>query len=509
MLSFGFEAFLQQLLVLETQNVPASNLGTASLLTPTSYDASLARVGHNTGGSELVLAASIGAYGGASGAVPVPFCPSGNCTWPEYNTLAMCTACEDVTSQVDIAGTAFSDSTDFNEVISDYLRNANASSSSSGTFNATFRMPTGNSPSIDFPYTLRGVNPVTWSLTRPRRYTWSLNIDPTSDSQWTSNWQNDTIADIPTPLFAMGFLDMDLDASHSRLTLNRALSCALTPCVRTQHTVMQSWVLSPNTTRTDYGRIEIDAPQPDGTVTSGFRARVNGTDFELVDRGTGNIDGSANDFVRSLRIVLEGNSTYMREGVFYGGGADDGSFDYEATAFTQTSSPWSSIGQQAIDGAGGDFERVLEQVARAVSGKMQELKQDERVLGTVLRSEVIVRVRWAWLAFPVGLVLAGLGGLLGTVLATRRGGLPIWKDSMLPLVLRAEGAGGHGLKSGDGNAASEIAREAEQEQVHLVRVRVREGSDEGKPLWLFESSSGRQGKELQSLSTTEDIGIAR
>lgn len=506
MLAFGFEPFLQQLLVLESENIPVYDSGVASILTPTSYDASLARVGKATGGSELVLAASIGAYGGANGAVPPPYCLSGNCTWPDHNTLAMCSVCEDVTTQVNIDGIAFSSDTNFNNIIAAYSENANSSTSSQRTYNATISLPIGTSPTIDFPLQMTGANPVTWSLTRPRRYTWSLNIDPTPDSYWTDQWQNETFAGVSSPLYAMGYLDIDLDESHSRLVLNQAISCALTPCVRTQHTRMQSYVLEPNVTYTDYGWIEIAQPQYDGSITSGWRASVNGTDFEMVDRGVPNYDGSANDFIRSLRIVLEGNSTYTRQGNFYGEG-NENNFDYEATAFAQTSSPWSSIGQQAID-ANGNFTNVVDQVARAISGKMQEL-QDTAVDGTVLRSEVIVVVRWVWLAFPLVLVVIGLGGLVATVFATRRSDLPIWKDSVLPLLLRHGGqretlvkdscVGGTQL-----NEASSLAREAELEQVHLIRVHG-PGQD-STPVWMLNSLAKE--KELQSISR-EDIGVAQ
>lgn len=504
MLCFGFEAFLQQLVVLEPSNIPVADLGAASILTPTSYEASLARVGNATGGSELVLAASIGAYGGASGAIPMPFCASGNCTWPDYDTLAMCTACEDITSVIGIEGTAFSDSTNFNDVIAEYARNANSSSSSRRTFNATFNVPTGNPPSIDFPLSMTGANPMTWRISRPRRYTWSLNIDPTPNSYWADSWENETFAGIAGPLYAMGYLDIDLDSSHSRLVLKQALSCALTPCVRTQHTAMQSWVLEPNTTDTDYGHVEREQNQPDGTVTSGWRANVNGTDFEIVDRGLGNIDGSANDFIRSLRIVLEGNSTYTRQGLFYREG-DEMNNDYEATAFSQTSSPWSSIGQQAIDG-NDNFTDIVDQVGRAVSGKMQDLEQTA-VEGAVLRSEIIVRVRWGWLAFPLALVLLGLGGLVATVLATRRRDLPIWKESALPLLLRYGGIN-HDIpgneRTGVLNEASGITREAEMQQVRLVRD-VAKGRG---PLWVLEPVCQR--KELQSNEfSSDEIGVAR
>ncbi|ETN37112.1 uncharacterized protein HMPREF1541_08102 [Cyphellophora europaea CBS 101466] len=505
-LAFGFEAFLQQLIILEPNNVPVHDLRQASIRTPTAYNETSALVSGTGGGSRLVLAASIGAFGGASGAIPQPLCPTGNCTWPEYNTLAMCSVCEDTTDQVTVEGSAFSNETNFNDVVARYAQNANSSTTQNLVFNATFRVPTGNSPTINIPFNLAGSDPVNWNIVRPRRYTWSLDIDPTPDSHWTRNWQNKTFAGVDGPLYSMGYLDMDLNEDHSRMVLNQAVECALTPCVRTQQSVMQNYVLDSAINGTNYGSIEMSVQQPDGFLTSGWRASVNGTDFAVVDNGLQNYDGSANDFVRSLRIVLEGNSTYTRAGTWYGNNEPQNN-DYDITTSSQTSSPWSSPGQQAIDG-NGNFTYIAEQVGRAVTGKLQEL-QNLTLSGTVLRSEVIVRVRWAWLAGPLVLILLGLGGLAATILATKRNRLPVWKDSLLPLLLRFDGnKDGLNERTEVGwerlNAASSITKEAESKHMHLIRVQ--DSPQEVSLVWLLAPVSSE--KELQSMDAQE-IGVAR
>ena len=42
------------------------------------------------------------AYGGLYGSVSTPefICPSGNCTWPSYTTLGVCSECNNITSQI-------------------------------------------------------------------------------------------------------------------------------------------------------------------------------------------------------------------------------------------------------------------------------------------------------------------------------------------------------------------------------------------------------------------------
>lgn len=74
---------------------------------------------------------------------------------------------------------------------------------------------------------------------------------------------------------------------------------------------------------------------------------------------------------------------------------------------------------------------------------------DARYVGTVFGTELFVRVRWAWLTYPLCLLVASLGFLAATVWQTSRRGVKVWKGSLLPLLVadldevvkrRAEGA---------------------------------------------------------------------
>lgn len=54
---------------------------------------------------------------------------------------------------------------------------------------------------------------------------------------------------------------------------------------------------------------------------------------------------------------------------------------------------------------------------------------------TVLSNEVFVRVRWGWLAFPLGLLVEGYAFLFLTIRKTRRRRIMPWKNSRGPLLL--------------------------------------------------------------------------
>jgi hypothetical protein len=62
---------------------------------------------------------------------------------------------------------------------------------------------------------------------------------------------------------------------------------------------------------------------------------------------------------------------------------------------------------------------------------------DRAYAPTVLTEQILIRVRWPWLAFPLSLVLAGLVFLVLTILQTRRRLVRPWKGHRMPLLLAA------------------------------------------------------------------------
>ncbi|KIX01068.1 uncharacterized protein Z518_10134 [Rhinocladiella mackenziei CBS 650.93] len=458
-LALGFEPLIQQLVLVQVREVPI-NSTPASIRTPTSYEESV--IG-NLGGSSLSLNALIGAFGGAAGAIPDPICPSGNCTWPAYNTLALCTVCQDVTDQVLTSGEPF------NINLTSHLETFAQSndSSSSTTWSPTYALPHGNNLTVDVTLDLDLASSVQWFISYPRRSVWPLNIDRTADSDWASTWDNETYAGIPSPLFAMGYIDTIISADYSALTLQNATECSFTPCVRTMDTEVRSGVTRANITATNYGHVIIYETQPDGQVWSGWNALVNGTTYSMYDHGTFDVQGHAYLLIQALRIALEGNTTYSIGGYWYPDPEQEAEqgFTFNSTTFSQTDGPWSSAGQQAIDGS-GNFSDVVDGVGRALTGRFQQL-EDTVAVGTSLRSEAVIVVRWAWIAYPLALVVLGLGGLLLTILATHTKHMAVWKESTLPILYRFGGPSHEMPDPGFGTASAHMPAQAPgQERGH-------------------------------------------
>lgn len=445
-LALGFEPFLQQLVAFSAREV-AIDGAIASIRTPTVYNEEV--VG-NLRAASLSLNAQIGAFGGANGTIIPPECPSGNCTWPEYNTLALCTVCKDLTMDVKVDNPF---ELDVNSLLADFERGNQ--SDYSQEWHPTYVFPKGNNLTVDISLTMTnssGTYTMTqWRVVYPRRRVWPLNISPELDSPWTQTWTNETYADHPSPLFAMGYLDLNFTQDYSALRIQRATECAFSPCVRTVKTQALNGIVSSNITKTDYGAVFFDQQIPDGSyVTGGWKARVNATDFEIVDRGppntaafASNRDGRATLLVEALRITLEGNTTYSAEGYHCPTGECD-STPCDSTGYAQNRGPWSSAGQQAIDGT-DDFSQVVDGVGQALTGRFQQLATAS-VSGTATRNYVIMEVRWIWLIYPLALLVLSLVSLIVTILATHVRHMAVWKESTLPLLYRYTGDGhGHGL----------------------------------------------------------------
>jgi hypothetical protein len=447
---------------------------TASIRTPTVYDEPV--IG-SLGGSSLSLYAQIGAFGGANGTIPNPECTSGNCTWPEYNTLALCNVCKDLTSEVKVSNPF---DLDLDSLLDDF-EHGNQSSFYQ-EWHPTFAFPKGNGLTADVGLTVENSSEsyitTQWGIDYPRRRVWPLNISPELDSAWDQTWRNETYADHPSPLFAMGYLDLNLTEDFSALRIQRATECAFSPCVRTVSTKALNGIVNSNITHTDYGAVILDAQEPDGSsISGGWRARVNNTDFEILDRGAvTDVQGHAYLLIQALRITLEGNTTYNIQGVHYPN-KEFQSSAYDGTGFTQTRGPWSSAGQQAIDGA-GNFSLVANDVGQALTGRFQQLAATS-VAGTATRTYVIIEIRWIWLIYPLALLVLSIVSLIATILATHIRHMAVWKESSLPLLYRYAGttpmaSAGAGQRPGRPakalfNHVSQIVDEARTELVRLRR----------------------------------------
>ncbi|OJD34047.1 uncharacterized protein BKCO1_2500053 [Diplodia corticola] len=93
LLSLAMDPFSQQLITFYTRNVPQDGVA-PWLATATAYDHSHTVVGtDNVGFQSAIVTALLGS--------PLPFtyvCTTGNCSWPDFDTLGICNTCRNVTA---------------------------------------------------------------------------------------------------------------------------------------------------------------------------------------------------------------------------------------------------------------------------------------------------------------------------------------------------------------------------------------------------------------------------
>ena len=122
---------------------------------------------------------------------------------------------------------------------------------------------------------------------------------------------------------------------------------------------------------------------------------------------------------------------------------------------------------------------------------------EERYAPAVSNTEIFVRVRWLWLAYPLCLVIASYVFLIATIVQTQRRAVHPWKSQRLPLLLadvddiihELDGRGSHGNDSLDERAGDTRVQMDFDEQNGLSFKRAR----------LERPTSHQAGSELQLL----------
>ncbi len=90
--------------------------------------------------------------------------------------------------------------------------------------------------------------------------------------------------------------------------------------------------------------------------------------------------------------------------------------------------------------------------------------------GTAWKSQTYVHVRWAWFAFPAGLVVLSLALLVGTIIETKYREVMIWKSNNLALLFHGRGLELDSLDEMPVNKISQMTEKAKGISVELMQV---------------------------------------
>jgi len=322
-------------------------------------------------------------------------CSTGNCTWPDVSSLAVCGGCTDITETVTYAC-------------------RDTSGSDWGPYKTcTYHVPEGN-------YTFSSaMRTDTWgddyspALVLYELY-WLPEADPNepgSGGTSPSRVYNDTQVG-----YIKNFVVVDTTfRTHSQPNVH---TCALWWCVQTYRSIVQGGIQS-QTIIANYSNADrkfLEEPR-----TSLYS----------------NLTGFTND-----QVNAPAGTNFS-----YGLGTTRA---YEQNPIFQSSTRWPAFPGRSVDQWSyvddwgrflihvTDWHAWIDKVALSMTNNVRATGNStapaSRFRGQTLSQRAYVRVRWAWLAFPASLIVASIALLLACMWDTRRHDIPVWKDDALALL---------------------------------------------------------------------------
>lgn len=319
-------------------------------------------------------------------------CSTGNCTWPDYSTLAMCSACQNLTMkmQKDVQPDTWHLPKGFGHITSD--QNMMVMQSSQGYTQLAYR-PMNLSVALDT--TMMFYPPSDKPETRqPQTYecilyfcvkTYKASMtNGTLSQELVKLWPNASSPDLASSINANGVAYIDPQAQQ-------AFQVDATPYNLT-------WTLQPG-------------PQQ---AEPGANFTINILTFELLRMWLG-------DLIKG-QVYADPDTA---------GVVDDVSqIFYEQMTGTQgaiTPKPNDPVKVAHMPGP----EAIFARMADSITAYMLSMSK-ARVTGSSYTSETYVRARWAWAILPLALVTLTAMLLIATTVLSAKRDMPTWKSSALP-----------------------------------------------------------------------------
>ncbi|KAK0836322.1 hypothetical protein LTR03_013789 [Friedmanniomyces endolithicus] len=374
--TLAFDAFAQEVVILQFQNVSGVNGTTVGQVARSETYDRWTKVTQETNwvtDLNTVAAEYNGIFDYQNITAPAAQCSTGNCTWPIVPSLAVCGSCTDVTPAMDYSCVGVPGDNQ----------------------NCTYTLTVGS----------------TWSLAQPG-YTFSTS--PTGSSATGDPvLAYIVVSDYRTPYYnnsKYAYLDtwLMINASLKGFTAN---VCGLWFCVQAYETSVSNGVPSQkiigNWSETDisldksYGPVNFTNIPPDIQQATPYS----------VDAG--------------VLVAFGQNPIFSNDNVTYGSDS--------LTFYSYTSTTVRSLLSIA------DYASWIDLFALGMSNNVRSTGTSSTppstYAGTVLASLPFVHVRWAWLAFPAAMVAASLLFLAACIWQTQYLRIEPWKGDALALLL--------------------------------------------------------------------------
>ena len=373
--------------------------------------------------------------------LPSAVCPTGDCTWPVTPSLAVCSQCAD--AEVTVTTAIYEEPT--------IIRLEESS--------PAHLWPVLSPSSAHSTHALSQLNCnyTTYTLSWSDKYEYSLFdsqdnssvttktcIDAKSEQTTSSTW---ILASVSRSEFDRhwGMPNMEianiysLGAPYSSFTdpVNEsgiivpaaAYNCSLYACIRGFSATMISGAMEQQPIETVMSEAlyipSTDVPQDaygPWWQFSNFPAELNAESTTMI-----NVSDSWRVWLRQpLLNMLQGNVSFNITSYPSASGSASVQGDLQEIFWNSSSSLT-------------NFSSLVQDIADSLTTHIRQssttMKLDERYAPIVKVPVQIVRVRWGWLAYPLGLIAAALVFLVSTIVSTRRRQVRPWKGHRMPLLL--------------------------------------------------------------------------
>jgi hypothetical protein len=358
-------------------------------------------------------------------------CPTSNCTWPAYDTLGICSQCDDVSTQLTYA--CLNSTVDWTaDLQGGYAAEKSyVKATACGYFlNATSQHPTlmsGYLVNVDG-------TPGETLMTRVFPLTTIFDFIPFygNGSIKFRNLRN-TIADV--------LIVSATNGSASSVRNGKppvAQECVLAWCVKRIHSTYMAGLYNEDILHNFHNTTEGAFPW---TSVPFQTADMNGTDNNYLQ----NISINLGPSLGGRNISEYGTSNYSASSIYQGFQDVFPSFTTVKDEFPVPVMRWKTWQKGSASSRVLDFNpwlapnnvtRHMERLATAMTNVIRSAPGNTMISGGAFRTETYISVHWGWLAFPFILLSLSLVFLVATMLKTSKNGeIGIWKTSAMPTLI--------------------------------------------------------------------------
>lgn len=355
-------------------------------------------------------------------------CPTSNCTWPVYETLAVCSRCEEVSSDLDITYTCLNTTIDWS---ANWTGPIDEEPYPNGTVCGHFLNATSAKPTLLTGFVLENNSTIGESLLMR---TISLTDFDTKDPYYGDG--SVRFKTVRNPL--LDALIVSVTHASDGIILKEApvvQECILSWCVQTLSSSYEWGIYSENVTseywdtstapyQWPWEAIQADDGvfldySPNITLQPSTHTAASGTIYGLTNDTVFNVIGRFDDFFPASYTKQRGDAVPLLRFKNYYDGPSTRTLDFN---------PWQFP---------NNVTRHMQRMAIAMTNVMRSSASKDMVIGAAYSRENYVDVRWQWLTLPLGLLCISLVFLAATITksAVERDRVGVWKTSAYATLL--------------------------------------------------------------------------